>query len=370
MQILRKTGLKAFEKAKELGQEGTLKILEDKGLVGRGGAAFPTAKKWRFAINTKADEKFVICNADEGEPGTFKDRFVLMKNPEAVIEGIMIAAQTIGARRAFIYLRGEYVYLEAKLKKLITTMLKKAKADMTIEIVVGAGAYVCGEETAIMESIAGKRGQPYYKPPFPAVKGLWDKPTVLNNVSTMANAAQAILFDDWDANLRLMSISGDVKKPGVYEKPIGTKMTELIEEACPQCKIKAVYFGCFGGCLPYSDLELTPDNVCGKNCIVGAFTIIAVGEDQCIVDLTESIAYFYRHESCGKCTPCREGTARILEMIKKIKAGKAKPEDLETLNDLAQYIHEASLCGLGQTATNHVLNAMEYFRDEFEAKLK
>lgn len=362
--------MKALERARQLGQEGVLKLIEEKGLVGRGGAAFPTAKKWRFAIDTEADERFVICNADEGEPGTFKDRFILMNNPEAVIEGIIIAAETIKAKRAFIYLRGEYQYLEPELNKLIDKMTKEAGTGISIEIIIGAGAYVCGEETAIMESIEGKRGQPYYKPPFPAVKGLWGKPTVLNNVSTMANISQAILFDDWDPNLRLMSVSGNVNKPGIYEKPVGTKLTELIEEACPQCRIKAIYFGCFGGCLPYSEMELSPDNACGKNCIVGAFSIIAIGENQSIVDITECIAEFYKHESCGKCTPCREGTARILEIISNIKAGSAKPEDLDTLQELAEYIHETSLCGLGQTATNHVLNALEHFRDEFEANIK
>ena len=370
MQILKKTGLKALERAKGLGPCGVVELLNEKGLTGRGGAAFPTGKKWEFAINAKGDEKYVICNADEGEPGTFKDRFIIENNPETLIEGILIAAYTIGAKQAFIYLRGEYEHLKAPLGCVIDRILEESKAELKIDIVVGAGAYVCGEETAIIESIEGFRGQPYYKPPYPPVEGLWGKPTIVNNVETLVNVPQAILFvDDWNKDLRLASLSGNVTKPGVYELPIGYKLTDLIRLGAPENKIKAVYFGCFGGCMPYSEIELTPENVCGMNCTIGAYTIVVVDENQSILDIALSIAEFYARESCGKCTPCREGTIRVLELLKKIKSKKATRADLDTLKDLAEHINETSLCGLGQTSTNHVLTALRHFRSEFETEL-
>lgn len=250
---------------------------------------------------------------------------------------------------------------------MIDAVSKKSKSGVNIRIVVGAGAYVCGEETAIIKSIEGFRGQPYYKPPYPPVEGLWGKPTIVNNVETLANVPQAILFGDWNEELRLVSLSGNVTKPGVYELPAGgMNLAELIALGKPKNRIKAVYFGCFGGCMPYSDIELTPNNVCGMNCAIGSYSIIVIDEKQSVLDVALSIAEFYAHESCGKCTPCREGTVRILELIRKFKEGKTGKDDLETLNDLAEQIHETSLCGLGQTATNHVLTALLHFRNEFE----
>ena len=210
MQILRKTNLEAFEKAKQLGPEKIIGLLKEKGLAGRGGAGFPTGIKWEMVLNASSDEKFVICNADEGEPGTFKDKFVLMNNPEAVVEGILIAAYAVGAKQAFIYLRGEYDYLENKLKKVVKDIRKQTKAKTKIDIILGAGAYVCGDETGIISSIEGQRGQPREKPPFPTTNGLFGKPTVINNVETLANVPLAIMFDDWNPNLRLYSLSGNV----------------------------------------------------------------------------------------------------------------------------------------------------------------
>lgn len=370
MQILRKTELKAYKKAKKIGQKGVIEILSKKGLVGRGGAAFPTARKWQFAIDTKSDTKYVICNADEGEPGTFKDHLVLEKVPENVIEGIIIAAETIAAKQAYIYLRGEYEYLKPKIQKAISYVLKRSGSKVKIDIVVGAGAYVCGDETAIIKSIEGYRGQAYLKPPFPPVEGLWGKPTVINNVGTLANVPQAILFDDWDPHLRLFSLSGDVTKPGIYEFPMGVSLKKLIELGKPKNPVKAVYFGCFGGCMPYKEILLTPENVCGQNCVIGAGTIIVVDNTHSIVDMAETIAKFYAFESCGKCTPCREGSKRCLDLIAKIQSGKATKQDCDTLLDLALHIHETSLCGLGQTATNHLITALKYFREEFEQKCK
>ncbi|MBD3312907.1 hypothetical protein GF345_00535, partial [Candidatus Woesearchaeota archaeon] len=345
-------------------------LLAKKGLTGRGGAGFPTAKKWEFVLNQDSDQKYVICNADEGEPGTFKDRMILIKNPDALIEGILIACLTVKADHAFIYLRGEYDYLEKDLKKRIKEILEKTEADTKIDIIVGAGAYVCGDETAILSSIEGYRGQPKKKPPFPTVRGLFGKPTVINNVETLANASLAIAFDDWDPDLRLYSLSGDVKKPGVYEEKLGIDLCRLLEKAEPKNELKAVYFGCFGGCLPHCEIELTPENICGMECMLGANTIIAVDNTRSIVDMATNIAKFYEFESCGKCTPCREGTMRALAILQNISMGKAKHEDIDTLQELAEIIKETSFCGLGQTATVHLLTALKYFRHEFEEKVK
>jgi NADH:ubiquinone oxidoreductase subunit F (NADH-binding) len=370
MQILRKTDLRAFEKAKQLGADKIIGILDKRGLVGRGGAGFPTGKKWRSALDTKADEKFVICNADEGEPGTFKDKFIMENVPENLIEGIIIAAYAIGAKKAFIYLRGEYNHLKKGLEKKTDEVLKKSKADVSVEIAVGAGAYVCGEETAIMRSIEGSRGQPEYKPPYPTVQGLWGKPTVINNVETLANVPQAILFNDWNPDLRLFCVSGDVKKPGVYELAIGTNLSDVMKLAEPKNKVKAVYFGCFGGCMPYREIKLTHDNVCGQDCVSGSCSMVVVDEKQSIVDMAYVISKFFAYESCGKCTPCREGTIRALLLLRKIKNRKATKQDLELLSELGEHIRQTSLCGLGQSASNHIRTALKHFRKEFEEKIK
>lgn len=370
MQIIKKTNGMAYKKAIKLGQKKTINLIKKKGLTGRGGANFPTGIKWEQVLTAKSDEKYIICNSDEGEPGTFKDKFIWINNPQAVIEGILIASFCVGAKQAYIYLRGEYEYLKKNILKAINSVLKKTKSKTEIEIVIGAGAYVCGDETAIIQSIEGKRGQPQQKPPFPTIKGLFGKPTAINNVETLANAAQAILFNDWNKDLRLFSLSGNVTKPGVYELPLGTKLSRLIELGKPKNKIKAVYFGCFGGCLPYKDIELSPEKVCGKDCMLGSCTIIAVDEKQSIVDLATNVSKFYEFESCGKCTPCREGTMRVLAMLENISLRKAKKKDLETLRELCEVIKESSFCGLGQTATVHVLTSLKYFKKEFDSRVK
>ena len=369
MQILRKTNLEAYEKAKNIGPEAVIKLVKEKGLTGRGGAGFPAGTKWEMARSSSSDEKFLICNADEGEPGTFKDRLIIQKNPETLVEGILIAAYSIGTKKAYIYLRGEYACLKKELEKAVKGVLSKAKSDLDIEIFSGAGAYICGDETAIISSIEGLRGQPRTKPPFPTTSGLFGKPTVINNVETLTNVPQLMVFDDWDSNLRLHCISGDVKKPGVYEKPLGTRLSELINLAEPKSTPKAIYFGCFGGCFPYSgneNLELNPENVCGEECLLGSCSMIVVDDTRSIVDVATNIAKFYEFESCGKCTPCREGTMRILALLENISLGNAKKADIETLQELAEVIKETSFCGLGQTSTNHLLNALKYFRKEFE----
>ncbi len=371
MQILKKTGQKAYKRSVSLGRKSTIDLIKKKGLTGRGGANFPAGQKWEMVFNEPSKEKYVICNADEGEPGTFKDRFIIKNNPEILIEGILIAAYVIKAEKAYIYLRGEYDYLKPKIQRTIKKVKDKTGSKTDIEIILGAGAYICGDETAIIQSIEGKRGHPSHKPPFPTTRGLFNKPTIINNVETLANVPLAVHFKDWDNSLRLHSLSGNVSKPGVYELPLGIKLKELIRLGAPENKIKAVYFGCFGGCMPYDpDTRLHPDNICGKGCMLGSCTIIAVDEKQPIVDLATNIAKFYEFESCGKCTPCREGTYRILNILENISMKDGKMEDLDTLQDLAEVIKETSFCGLGQTSTNHLLNALKYFRGEFEERVK
>ena len=369
-QILRKTNLKGYKKAVSLGQKRVIELLKKKNLTGRGGGGFSTGLKWEMVLNAPGKEKYVICNSDEGEPGTFKDKFVINHNLDAVIEGILIACFVVSAKQAFVYLRGEYDYLKGKIKKKIDEIIKKTKADIKIDIIVGAGAYICGEETAIISSIEGERGQAKKRPPYPTTDGLWGMPTVINNVETLANVPLSILFDDWNPDLRLYSLSGNVTKPGVYELPLGVSLCDLIKLGKSKHKIKAVYFGCFGGCMPNCKIELDPKKVCGKDCIHGAGTIIAVDEKHSIVDVATNIAKFYEFESCGKCTPCREGTMRVLAILQNISMKNAKMKDLDTLQELAEVIRDTSFCGLGQTSMNHLITALKYFRPEFEERVR
>jgi NADH-quinone oxidoreductase subunit F len=372
MQILRQTNLEALEKARALGPEGVLSLLEKRGLEGRGGAAFSTAKKWRGSRSTPADERFVVCNADEGEPGTFKDKFIIRHNAETMVEGILIAAYAVGAKRCFIYLRGEYDYLRPRLEEQIEDVLARAGMEgVTIEIVRGAGAYICGEATALLQSIQGFRGNAMYKPPNPTNCGLWGKPTVVNNVETLTCAAQAVLFDDWDPALRLFSLSGNIKNPGVYEFPLGVKMSTVIDVARPEKKLKAMSFGCFGGIMPVDEsMKITPEAIGIENCHHGAYSIIFMDEGTNVVDISYSIAKFYTYESCGKCTPCREGTVRMLNLLKKIRSGKGSKKDLQVLQELAVHIQETALCGLGQTCGNHVLTSIEHFPKDYDYYLE
>lgn len=366
MQILRETNLEALKLAKRVGKKRVLEILEKKGLVGRGGAAFPTAKKWRLALDTKGKERFVVCNADEGEPGTFKDKFIIKNNPETLIEGILIAAYVLDAKRCFIYLRAEYESLRKELEGIVKKVLKKSKMDVSIEIVRGAGAYVCGEGTAIMQSIMGFRGQPTAKPPYPVKEGLWGCPTVLNNVTTLTNVPQAILYDDWNPDYRLFSISGDVEHPGIYELELGIKVSTILEIVKPSGKIRAISFGCFGGIMPVKrNTVITPELVCNENCSHGAYSLIFINDTHNILDINMSMAKFYTYESCGKCTPCREGTIRMLEILKKIRKKEATKNDLKLLKELALHIQETSLCGLGQSCGNHILTGLSHFKKDY-----
>ncbi len=369
MQILRETNLEALSLAKRLGRKKTLEALKKSGLVGRGGASFPTAKKWEMALSVKSNERFLICNADEGEPGTFKDKFLIKNNPETLIEGILIAAYVLEVKRCFIYLRAEYENLRKELEQMIEKVLKKSGMNISIEIVRGAGAYICGEGTAIIQSIMGYRGQPMSKPPHPTIEGLWKKPTVLNNVTTLTCVPQALLYDDWNPNYRLFSISGDVKHPGVYEWELGVKMSTILETVKPKEKIKAMSFGCFGGIMPVREKEIvSPSLICKEGgCHHGAYSIIFIGEKNNIVDINLSMAKFYTYESCGKCTPCREGTIQLVELLKKIRSGNGTNKDLKLLKELAEHIQETSLCGLGQSCGNHILTGLKNFKKDYKS---
>jgi len=369
MQILRQTNMYALDKAKAMQPEEVIALIEKKGLVGRGGAAYPTGRKWRACRAAQADERFIICNADEGEPGTFKDKFIIMHNPRTMVEGMLICAYAIGAKRAFIYLRGEYGYLRERLQEHVDDVVAKSGMDVSIEIVRGAGAYVCGEKTAIVQSIMGFRGCP--DDSHPTVHGLWGKPTVINNVETLTCAAQAMLYDDWNPDMRMFSLSGNITNPGVYEFPLGVKMSTVVDIARPKNRLKAMSFGCFGGIMPVDyGASITSDMICKENCQHGAYSVIFIDEKQNIVDISYSIAKFYTYESCGKCTPCREGTIRVLDFLKKIRSGKGEVKDLADLKELARHIQDTSICGLGQSAGNHILTGLEHFMPDYIEYLK
>ena len=365
MQITQKTEFKAFEKAVSMKPEEVIRIVKDSGLKGRGGANFPAALKWQAARNSHNPMKIVICNADEGEPGTFKDKFIIKNNPCTLIEGIAIASYAVGANLAYIYLRGEYEYLRKSLEEVIKKYSDRlSKIDLKIEIVMGAGAYICGDETAIMNSIQELRGEPCAKPPYPVEKGLCDFPTSINNVETLANVP-LIINGNWK-DMRLFSLSGDVENPGIYELPLGITGKELIGKAGPKKDIKALFFGCAGGCVPYSpDMILDTDNMKQMGAMLGSCTVIAINSDKSIPKICKNIAEFFVHESCGKCTPCREGNFRVLQILNKIISKTATKKDMECLEDLANFINKTSLCGLGQASNIHIKTALQYFKQEF-----
>jgi NADH:ubiquinone oxidoreductase subunit F (NADH-binding)/(2Fe-2S) ferredoxin len=379
----------------EMVPEEVIKLVKDSGLKGRGGAGFSTGMKWSFAAPNKADQKYVICNADEGDPGAFMDRSVLEGDPHSVLEAMAIAGYAIGSTKGFIYVRAEYPIavhrLEIAIKQakelgLLGKNLFGSNFDFDIEIRLGAGAFVCGEETALMQSIEGKRGMSRNKPPFPANKGLWGKPTIINNVETLANIPQIINNgSDWfrsfgtekSPGTKVFALGGKINNTGLVEVPMGTTLREVIYDiggGCPNGKaFKAVQTGGpSGGCLTAEHLD-TPidyDNLIALGSMMGSGGMIVMDEDNCMVDIARFFLDFTVDESCGKCTPCREGTKRMLEILNKITEGKATMEDLDKLEMLAQNIKDTSLCGLGQTAPNPVLSTMRYFRDEYEAHVK
>ncbi|MPM55596.1 NADP-reducing hydrogenase subunit HndC [bioreactor metagenome] len=367
-------------------------LIKASGLRGRGGAGFPTGTKWQFAANNAADEKYVVCNADEGDPGAFMDRSVLEGDPHAVLEAMAIAGYAIGGTHGYIYVRAEYPIAVKRLKIAIDQaraygLLGKGifgtNFDFDIDIRLGAGAFVCGEETALLTSIEGNRGEPRNKPPFPAVKGLFAKPTIINNVETFANIPQIIVKGpEWFASMgtecskgtKVFALGGKINNTGLVEIPMGTTLRQILFEiggGIPGGKaFKAAQTGGpSGGCIPAQHLDTPIDyeNLKAIGSMMGSGGLIVMDEDNCMVDIARFFLEFTVDESCGKCTPCRIGTRRLLEMLNKIIEGNGTLEDLDKMEELCHYIANNALCGLGQTAPNPVLSTLKYFRDEYEA---
>ncbi len=388
-------GYKALAKVlTEMKPQEVIDTIKASGLRGRGGAGFPTGMKWQFAANSVSDQKYVCCNADEGDPGAFMDRSILEGDPNAVVEAMAIAGYAIGASQGYVYVRAEYPIAvkrlqvainEAREYGLLGKNILGTGFDFDLDIRLGAGAFVCGEETALMQSIEGKRGEPRPRPPFPAVKGLFDKPTILNNVETYANVAQIILNGpEWFASMgtekskgtKVFALGGKIKNTGLVEIPMGTTLREIIYDiggGCPNGKkFKAAQTGGpSGGCIPASllDTPIDYDNLLAIGSMMGSGGMIVMDEDNCMVDIARFFLDFTVDESCGKCPPCRIGTRRMLEILERITEGKGEDGDIEKLETLAKNIKASALCGLGQTAPNPVLSTLRYFRDEYEAHI-
>ena len=388
-------GYKALYKVlNEMAREEVIDTIKKSGLRGRGGAGFPTGMKWQFAYNYDNDKKYVCCNADEGDPGAFMDRSVLEGDPHVVLEAMAIAAYAIGSDEGYIYVRAEYPIAvkrlqiaieQARAYGLLGEGIFGTNFNFNVHIRLGAGAFVCGEETALMASIEGLRGEPRPRPPFPAEKGLFQKPTILNNVETYANVPQIILNGwEWFSSIgterskgtKVFALGGKINNTGLVEVPMGTTLREIIYDiggGCPNGKkFKAVQTGGpSGGCLPANLLD-TPvdyDNLIAAGSMMGSGGMIVMDEDNCMVDIARFFLDFTVDESCGKCTPCRIGMRRMLEILNRICEGKGKDGDIEKLETLAQNIKNTALCGLGQTAPNPVLSTLRFFRDEYEAHI-
>ena len=371
-----------------------IQIVKDSGLRGRGGGGFPTGLKWSFTRKNQADQKYVVCNADEGDPGAFMDRSVLEGDPHCIVEAMAICGYATGATEGYIYVRAEYPIAvkrlqiaidEARELGLLGKNIFDSGFDFDLHIRLGAGAFVCGEETARMTSIEGNRGEPRPRPPFPAEKGLFGKPTTENNVETFANIPQIILHGaesfasmgtERSKGTKVFALGGNIKHTGLVEIPMGTTLREIVEDiggGIPNGrKFKAAQTGGpSGGCIPASlmDTEIDYDNLTAIGCMMGSGGLIVMDDSNCMVDIAKFFLDFTVDESCGKCSPCRIGTRRMQEILEKIIAGKATLEDLDKLEELAHYIKENSLCGLGQTAPNPVLATLKFFRDEYIAHI-
>jgi NADH-quinone oxidoreductase subunit F len=380
---------------KEMTREDVIDEIKKSGLRGRGGAGFPTGLKWQFAYNAKCNKKYIVCNADEGDPGAFMDRSVLESDPHSVLEGLTIGAYAIGANEGYIYCRAEYplaikrlniAIKQAKERGYLGDNILGSDFSFHIKIKEGAGAFVCGEETALIASIEGKRGMPTIRPPFPANKGIWGKPTNINNVETLANIAWIIrngaekyssLGTERSKGTKVFSLSGKIRRTGLIEVPMGITLREIIFDIGGGIKndkkFKAIQVGGpSGGCIPESLLD-TPvdyDSLNETGAIMGSGGMVIMDESTCMVGVAKYFLNFTQSESCGKCTFCRVGTKRMYEILNKITEGKANEGDLNKLENLAYMVKESSLCGLGQTAPNPVLTTLKYFRDEYEAHIK
>lgn len=370
-------GFKAWKRCEEeLSPEEVIREIKSSQLLGRGGAGFNCGLKWELARKGEGKEKYLICNADEGEVGTFKDRYILTLDPFSFIEGMTIAGYAIGARRAYIYLRAEYHYLLDTLKQALQQVKDLGfLKHLDIQIFEGAGAYVCGEESALMDSIEGKRGEARYKPPFPPVKGLFDQPTIINNVETLSNIPQLILKGpDWfkamgtekSKGTKVFSVCGDVEHPGVYEVLMGTPLKELVLNLAGSKDIKAVQVGgASGRILPKALLD-TP---LAYEHVLGSGAVIVLNRHRDILDVVYRNMEFLAGESCGKCTPCREGTEVMMEIYSRLINGEGKEEDIQALEDLSRTMMQASLCGLGQSAPLPVLDSLKFFKNEYDQRL-
>ena len=379
----------------EMTPDDVIETILASGLRGRGGAGFPTGMKWKFASGNRGNvQKYVCCNADEGDPGAFMDRSVLEGDPHVVLEAMAIAGYAIGSNQGYIYVRAEYPIAverlqiaigQAKEYGLLGENIFDTGFDFNIELRLGAGAFVCGEETALMTSIEGKRGEPRPRPPFPAVKGLFESPTILNNVETWANIPQIILNGpEWFASMgtekskgtKVFAVNGKINNTGLVEVPMGTTLRTIVEDiggGIPNGKkFKAAQTGGpSGGCIPaeHFDIPIDYDNLLAIGSMMGSGGLIVMDEDTCMVDIAKFFLDFTVDESCGKCTPCRVGTKRLYELLEKITEGNGTMEDLDKLEDLCLYIKDNALCGLGQTAPNPVLSTLRYFRDEYVAHI-
>ncbi len=389
-------GYKALGKClTEMSKEDVIEEIKKSGLRGRGGGGFPTGLKWQFAAASVNDQKYVCCNADEGDPGAFMDRSILEGDPHSVIEAMAIAGYAIGANQGYVYIRAEYPIAvkrlqiaidQAKEYGLLGNNIFGTDFSFDLEIRLGAGAFVCGEETALMTSIEGKRGEPRPRPPFPAVKGLWEKPTLLNNVETYANIAQIInngaewftqMGTEKSKGTKVFALGGKINNTGLVEIPMGTTLREIVEDIGGGIpggkKFKAAQTGGpSGGCIPahLMDTPIDYDSLMEIGSMMGSGGLIVMDEDNCMVDIAKFFLEFTVDESCGKCTPCRIGTKRLLELLTKITDGKGTMEDIDKMEALCYSIKESSLCGLGQTAPNPVLSTLRYFRDEYEAHVR
>ena len=376
----------------EMTPEDVIKVVTDSGLRGRGGGGFPTGRKWALCAPNKAPQKYVVCNADEGDPGAFMDRSILEGDPHCIIEAMTICGYSVGATKGYVYVRAEYPIAvkrlqhaidQAKEYGLLGKNIFDSGFDFDLEIKLGAGAFVCGEETALMTSIEGNRGEPRPRPPYPAVKGLFNSPTVENNVETFANIPQIILNGaEWFSSMgterskgtKVFALGGKIEHTGLVEIPMGITLDKIINEiggGIPNGKkFKAAQTGGpSGGCIPASliNTEVDYDNLVSIGCMMGSGGLIVMDEDNCMVDMAKFFLEFTVDESCGKCTPCRVGTKRLLELLDKITQGNGTLEDIDRLEDLCNYIKQNSLCGLGQTAPNPVLATLKFFRDEYIA---
>jgi NADH-quinone oxidoreductase subunit F len=380
---------------KDLKPAEVVRVVLDSGLRGRGGAGFPTGRKWMF-LPEGVHPRYLVCNADEGEPGTFKDRVLMENDPHGVVEGIAIASYACEVAHAFIYIRGEYDLSYQRLRKAVDrayergylgTNILDSGYNLDLSILRGAGAYICGEETAMLSSLEGKRGQPKLKPPFPAVEGLYRKPTVINNVETLFNVPFILLngaewYRQWGTGrspgLKLFCVSGHVERPGTYELPMATPMRELIDDLCGGPKggipLKAIIPG--GSSTPMMPAEVALDanldyeSISDAGSMLGAGAVTAINERTCIVRLTQRLADFYRHESCGKCIPCREGTDWMYKIVHRIEHGGGRSEDLDLLLDICDNIAGKSFCPLGDAAVGPVQSSVERFREEYEFHIR